>query len=254
MRRALVLVPALLAVGCFEGQRTIHVKSDGSGTIVDTLVFGEQMKAMMAGAPKGKEQEAKQKAEYAAAAAAMGKGVRFVGEEKTPQGIKATFAFADIAAARIDVSPGPAGGDDSGTKKSQPLSFKFQKNGARSVLTVVQPRPAPKEKAAEDAPNPFAQMGAAMWTMMKPMLKGLKLKTVLEVEGPIVRTTSKLKEGSTVTLLDLDFDRITATEANFKKFTRAGEDPSAMDPALLQGVAGIKVNPEAEVVIEFGGN
>jgi hypothetical protein len=52
----------------------------------------------------------------------------------------------------------------------------------------------------------------------------------------------------------MDFDRITATEANFKKFTRAGEDPSAMDPALLQGVAGIKVNPETEVVIEFGPN
>jgi hypothetical protein len=90
--------------------------------------------------------------------------------------------------------------------------------------------------------------------MMKPMLKGLKLKTVLEVDGPIARTNSKLKEGSAVTLLDMDFDKITATEANFKKFTRAGEDPSAMDPALLQGVAGIKVNPETEVVIEFGAN
>ena len=37
---------------------------------------------------------AKQKAKYTAAATAMGTGVRFVGEEKTPQGMKATFAFA----------------------------------------------------------------------------------------------------------------------------------------------------------------
>ena len=57
-----------------------------------------------------------------------------------------------------------------------------------------------------------------------------------------------------MTLLDLDFDQITADEANFKKFARAGDDPSAMDPKLLQAAKGIKVSPEPEVVIEFTAN
>ena len=99
----------------------------------------------------------------------------------------------------------------------------------------------------------MAQMGAAVWTMMKPMMKGLKLRTVLEVDGAITSTTSKLAAGPAVTILDLDFDQIAADDANFKKFTRAGEDPSAMDPKLLQSVKGIKVSPEPEVVIEFTG-
>jgi hypothetical protein len=255
--RALVLLPlVLVTAGCFEGQRTIHVKADGSGTVVDSLILGEQMKAMMAGADTGKEAEAKEKAKYVAAAAAMGPGVRFVGEEKTPQGMKVTFAFDDIRNARIDISPGPAGDEGGSQKKSDPLTFRFAHAGTRSTLTVVQPRPPAKEKAAAGTPasDPMQQMGMAMWTMMKPMMKGLKLRTVLEVDGAIVRTNSKLARGPVVTLLDMDFDQIAADDANFKRFARAGDDPSAMDPKLLQMVKGIKVNPDPEVVIEFTGN
>jgi hypothetical protein len=251
---ALALLPlVLVTAACFEGQRTIRVGADGRGTVVDTLVMGEQMKAMMDAADTGKEAEAKQKAKYAAAAAAMGPGVRFVGEEKTPKGMRTTFAFDDIRAVRIGISPGPDD-DSGGQKKSKPLTFRLTREGAKSILTVVQPRPAPKAKTAEAAaPDAMQQMGTAMWTMMKPMMKGLKLRTVVEVDGTIVRTTSKLQAGPAVTLLDLDFDQITADEANFKRFARAGDDPSAMDPKLLQAVKGIKVSPEPEVVIEFTG-
>lgn len=253
--RALVLLPiALLTAACFEGQRTIRVKADGSGTVVDTIVMGEQMKAMMAAADKSKDKAAKEKAKYEAAAAAMGPGVRFVGEEKTADAIKATFAFDDIRVVKIGISPGPDD-DSAGEKKSQPLTFRFARQGAKSTLTVVQPRPEAKAKTADaSAPDAMQQMGMAMWTMMKPMLKGLKLRTVLEVDGALVRTNSKLAKGSAVTLLDMDFDQIAADDANFKRFTKAGDDPAALDPRLLQAVKGIKVNPDAEVVIEFGGS
>ena len=215
-RRGLLLLPAaLLSVACFEGQRTIRVKADGSGTVVDTLVLGEQMKAMMAGAEKGKEAAAKDKAKYEATAAAMGPGVRFVGEEKTAQQIKATYAFADIRAVKIGISPGPAGEDEGGgQKKAEPLTFRLTRQGAKSILTVVQPRPAPKEAATDaSVPDAMRQMGMAMWTMMKPMMKGLKLRTVLEVDGTLVRTNSRLAKGPAITLLEMDFDQITADVA-----------------------------------------
>jgi hypothetical protein len=251
------LLPAVLVtVGCFQGQRTIRVKADGSGTITDTLVVGEQMKAMMAMAdaqPKDQEALAKEKAKNEAAAQAMGPGVTFVSEEKTPTGVKSVWAFKDIATLKVGVSPGPDSGDSGGGKKEQPLTFKLARQGPKSVLTIVQPQPPKAGAPAADAPAGMQDMGTAMWSMMKPMMKGLTIKTVLEVDGALVKTNSPYAIGSTVTLLELDFDKITADEANFKKFTKAGEDPSTLDPKLLQGVKGIKVSPASEITVEFTG-
>ena len=257
----LVLLPAVLVTaGCFQGQRTIRVKADGSGTITDTLALGEQMKAMMAMAdaqPKDKEAQAKEKAKNEAAALAMGPGVTFVSEDKTPTGIKTVYAFKDIGTVKVGVSPGPDSGESGGEKKEQPLTFRLARSGNKSVLTVVQPQPKKPDAAAEAPEAPVAQgmqdMGMAMWGMMKPMMKGLTIKTVLEVDGAIVKSTSAHTAGSTVTLLELDFDKITADDANFKKFTKAGDDPSTLDPKLLQGVKGIKVSPATEITVEFTG-
>lgn len=256
----LALVPAvLITAGCFQGQRTIHLKADGSGTITDTLVLGEQMKAMMAMADaKGKDkgERAKEKAKNEAAALAMGPGVTFVSEDKTPSGIKTVYAFRDIGAVKVGASPGPDSTDKEAGTREQPLTFRFARQGGKSVVTVVQPQPARREKtqgATGGTPEPMASMGAAMWTMMKPMMKGLSITTVLEVDGPIVKSSSPYVSGSAVTLLELDFDKITADDANFQKFTRAGGDPSTLDPKLLQGVKGIKVSPAAEITVEFTG-
>ncbi len=255
------LLPAVLVTaGCFEGTRVIRVKADGSGTVVDTLVLGDQMKAMMAmgAANQDAEAKAKEKAKSEAAARAMGPGVTLVSEERTASGIKTTYAFKDVGTLKVGVSPGPEGEEGGGQKKEQPLTFRLARQGAKSVLTVVQPQPAsatpPGGAPTEAGAGPgLEQMGQAMWTMMKPMMKGLRLKTVLEVDGPLAKTNSPYVQGSAVTLLEMDFDQIAADEANFKKFTKAGEDPSTLDPKLLQGVKGIKVSPHAEVVIEFTG-
>jgi len=256
-----VLGPLLLfAAGCFQGQRTIHVKADGSGTVVDTLVLGEQMKAMMAMADADKAADATEKdkgrAKSEAAATAMGPGVRFVSEEKTASGLKTTFAFKDVRQLKVGVSPGPDSGEKGpGDKKEPPLTFRLERRGDRSVLTIVQPQPtaAPAAEASTNAEpmQGLEEMGMAMWSMMKPMMKGLRLKTVVEVEGALLRTNSRYAEGSAVTLLDMDFDQIAADDANFKQFAKAGNDPATLNPKLLQGVKGIKVSPEPEVTIEF---
>jgi hypothetical protein len=248
--RLLAAAPLLFCAGCFQGQRVITVNADGSGTIVDTLTFGEQLKAMMAAAAdkdKGTEKEK-------AAAAAMGPGVTFVSQEKNPDGsgFKTSYAFKDISKIKVEISPGPDSGESKGEQKdkSEPLNFRFARQGGKSVLTVVQPQPK-KTDAQAKPPEGMQEMAMSMWTMMKGMMKGLKLKTVLEVNGKIAKATSPYVQGSSVTLLEMDFDQITADDANFKKFTQAGDDPSTMNPKALQGIKGMKINPDQEVVVEF---
>jgi len=250
--RRLLLVPVVLLTGaCFQGQRVIKVNADGSGTIVDTLVPGDQLKAMMAA--KGKsDADADQKKKREAAAAAFGPGVTFVSEETTPDGLKSAFAFKDIRTIKVEICPGPGGEKEPGQASEPPLTFRFARQGAKSTLTVVQPQP-PKPEPSAETPEGMPDMAAGMWTMMKGMLKGLKLKTVVEVGGAVTRTNSRYAQGPVVTLLEMDFDQIAADDANFKRFTKAGDDPATLDPKLLQGIKGVKVNPDPEVVIEFAG-
>jgi hypothetical protein len=251
--RLLIAASLLLCTGCFQGQRVITVNADGSGTIADTLTVGEQLKAMMAAAADKNKGPEKEK-QHQAAAAAMGPGVTFVSDEMKDGVSKTAYAFKDISKIKVEISPGPDSGEkkEEGKDKSEPLTFRFVRQGGKSVLTVVQPLPKKAEGQAK-APEGMQDMAMSMWTMMKGMMKGLKLKTVLEVNGKIAKATSPYVQGSTVTLLEMDFDQITADDANFKKFTKAGEDPSTMDIKALQGVKGMKINPDQEVVVEFTG-
>ena len=94
-------------------------------------------------------------------------------------------------------------------------------------------------------------MQAQAMTMMKTMLKGLKMTTLIEVDGKVLKTSSPWSEGSTVTVLAIDFDQVSADEASLKKLS-AMSDPSAVDPAVLKTMKGIKVQPTPELTIEFG--
>jgi hypothetical protein len=247
----LMLVPALLlAAGCMKGQRTIKVNADGSGTIVDTIKLSEQAKGMMASMEQmDKSSPAEKKAKKAAklkdAATAMGEGVTYVSLVDTKDGgEQITYAFKDISKIKIDSTPNPSSADKSSSKE-EPLSFRFAKTGANPVVTVVFPKSKPStgEKKPEPKPEEIQQAVA----MMKGMMAGLHMSTVVEVNGKLVKTSSPWgATGNTVTLLDIDFDQL--DEAGLKKLASSGNEPPS--PASLKGVKGLKVT-DGEVTIEF---
>lgn len=242
----LALVPAvLLTAGCLQGQRVIKVNPDGSGTIVDTVTLGAQAKGMLAGLEQmdktpAAEKKAKKKAKLEAKAAQM--GVTLVSFEDTKEGgERLTWSFKDVSKIRIDPTPTVSSSDSDNDK--DPLTFRWAHTPASNTLTVVFPKGKPGEKR-EPPKDEDAAQGMAM---MKGMLAGLKMSTLLEVNGKIVKATSPYVSGSTVTLLDIDFDRI--DEAGLKALSAA--DPSQPpSPELLQKVKGVKAS-SGEVVIEF---
>jgi hypothetical protein len=260
LKRMFLVLPALLAMtACMEGDRVIKVNADGSGTIVDTVKLGEQARTMiesMEGADKSTpaEKKAKREAKLRERAAAMGEGVTFVSYEPSVNGgpEKVTYAFKDVTKLNIEATPDAAGAESKPTK--EPLTFRLVRKGDASVLTVAGAAPKPGEKKAEDASQGAevaAQMQAQAMAMMKMMMKGLKMTSVVEVDGKLVKTSSPHVAGSRVTLLQIDFDEVAADEENFKKFAAAGDDPKTMDPAALKGIKGVKFNPEPEITIEF---
>ena len=248
----LMLAPAVLvAAGCMQGQRVIKVNADGSGTIVDTVKLGEQAKGMLASmqqmdkAPAA-EKKTKKEAKLKAAATAMGEGVSYVSTVNTKDGAEqVTYAFKDVTRIKVDAMPSPSDSDSSSSKEE--LTFRFARSGANPVLTVV----FPKAKAAtgEKKPEPKPEEIQQAVAMMKGMMAGLHMSTIVEVNGKLVKTSSPWgSAGNQVTLLDINFDQL--DEAGLKKLAASGSD--APSPASLKGVKGLKVS-DGEVTIEFAG-
>ena len=248
----LVVGAAVMAAGCFQGQRTFKVNADGSGTIVDSVKLGEQAKGMLAGMEgmdqtPAAEKAAKKKAKYAEAAAAMGAGVTYVSTVPGPDGAEVTtYAFKDVTALRAVAMPSP---DASTTSKSDPMTFRMAKNAAgNSVLTVVAaPKKAP-EPPAGGAKKSKEETAQAI-QMMKGMLAGLKLKSVVEVNGRLVKASSPHVAGSAVTLMAIDFDALDAAALEKLADAGPGKPPG---PEMLRGIKGITVSDD-EVTIEFAG-
>jgi hypothetical protein len=82
--------------------------------------------------------------------------------------------------------------------------------------------------------------------MMKMMMKGLFVDITLNVDGRIVKTNAPFVEGSRVTLLQIDFDKLLADQAALTKLQ------GATDLKSLANVPGLKVIPDPKVTIEFG--
>jgi hypothetical protein len=244
----LMLVPALLAAaGCMQGQRLIKINADGSGTVVDTIKMGEQARSMMASMEEmdktpAAEKKAKKEAKLKEKATAM--GLTFVSTETGKDGTeKTTWSFKNVSQIKIDPTPTPSDADSS--SKEDPITFRFAKSGADSVLTVVFPKAKPAT-GPKEGPKPEEQTQAV--AMMKGMLAGLKMSTAVEVNGKLVKTSSPWSAGSVVTLMEIDFDQM--DEAGMKKLAASGKE--APSPAALKGVKGLKVL-DGEVSIEFAG-
>lgn len=248
----LMLAPALLlAAGCMQGQRVIKVNADGSGTIVDTVKLGEQARSMMASMEQmdktpAAEKKAKKDAKLKEQAAAMGEGVSFVSLQTTKDGAEQiTYSFKDVSKIKVDTTPSPSDSksDMKSESKEEPLTFRFSRAGGNSLLTVVFPKP---KASAEKKPAPKPEELTQAVAMMKGMMAGLKMSSVVEVNGKIVKTNSPYAAGSRVTLLEMDFDQL--DEAGLKVLASSGDGPPSA--SALKNVKGLKAS-DGEITVEF---
>jgi hypothetical protein len=136
--------------------------------------------------------------------------------------------------------------DASTSSKSEPITFRLTKNAAGNpVLTVIAaPR---KAEAKAEKPRSSPEETQQAIAMMKGMLAGLKLKSVVEVNGRLVKANTPHVAGNAVTLFAVDFDQLDAA-ALARLAESSGDAPPG--PEALRGLKGITVAGE-EVTIEF---
>ena len=269
---ALALITALSFTGCFQIDKSVQVKPDGSGTITETVTLAsamlEQLKAMQAGfggtpdaggKPKAFElfDEAKLKEE----AKKMGEGVTFSSgkkiSDKGREGYTAIYAFTDLNKVRLSTNPpdmaGGAGDLVKGKADTEPVTFKFTpgKTAELAVNTPAMKAVAPKGKDEAAADAAQDAMNEAMLPMIQQMFKDMHMSMSVEVVGKITATNGEYKEGSRVTILDVDFNKILADPAKIKAMTKIKDPNSAEARAFLKTVPGMKVEAANPLKISF---
>jgi hypothetical protein len=253
-RCSLALIIALGSVGCLRSTTTIDLKSDGSGTIVQETAVSAQALGMiqgLAGANQTGEKPAPLFGEEQARKAAATMGVTFVSGEtiKTGEleGYRARYAFDDISkvSVKMDQTDNLAPGSDS---KKPPFAFMFKRGASASVLTIQMPEQTPGASlpmpGAGGTDAEKAQAAQAL-PMMKMMMRGLFVDVALTVDGRIIKSNAPYVEGSRVTLMQIDFDKLLNDDAALMKLQ------SARDVKGLAAVPGLKVVTEPTVTIEF---
>ncbi len=263
----------LVLAGCFDVETVVRVRPDGSGQVEERMLMGGELIAMAKQMQAMSGDEAKtdslfKREELEQRAAAMGPGVSLVSVEplvdEKREGYVAVYAFPDINQLTLNQNPGdkaPSGAGmqaDGAGKEKEPLTFAF-KPGPTPELIIRSPG-AGANKGESDAPpksasktgSPQDEAAAQMaMAMMKEMFKELRITMAVEVEGEILDTNASFRDGSRVTLMEMDFGKLLANAEKFEEFAKSNPETLADAKAIMQGLDGIKAELNPEVRIRF---
>lgn len=261
--RALFVVAATIGLSaCLEMKSVVTVNKDGTATIEETALVGAQLKAMLGslgaqGGPEGQPNPAaalkdmvpdKAKAEERAKELGEGVTVKSHEEVSTPDGkggVKVTYAVADIR--KVKYSPFNAKDKESG--KGAPMTFTLEGD----TLSVINPPdPAKGDKPAEKPEIPKEQLQAQM-AMMKPMFAGMRVSMDVKGAAGIASSDATHLNGDTVTMLDMQIDKLMDKPEIFMQFMEAAEKDltQAQAAEMFKGVDGIKVEGKKSVTIKL---
>jgi hypothetical protein len=281
-KAVLILFPLLLA-GCFQVEQTVTVGTDGSGTVEETLLvsrrISESMEGLVAGldgqgesagdqaAGRKKQEPAPQRSffkdeEIRKRAETMGEGVSFVRMERIAneefEGYRALFAFRDINKLTLSQGGGPSQAAGSGAgAKGQGIRFVFTPGkNATLVLKQRQQKAAAGEGEAaapkkEERPVPAGKASAEDLAMLRQMFAGLRFAMTVVVKGEIVETNATHRDGSRVTLADIDLGRMLDKPELLTKLAEIPPGDSGAALEMLKKIPGMKADLNDELRITF---
>jgi hypothetical protein len=259
MRRVCVAILVCLScTACFRATTTITVRADGSGVIDQDVSASAQALALMrgfaGGGIGGQDKSAPEAAIFGPEQAqklASSMGVRFVSGEpiKTAdqEGYRAHYTFDDVTKVRLSMNQDPtAAGVPSQPGGTPPFGFEFSRTNDGSTLTVRMPEQKPNQIMPQfPGAGSDAQNNAQALAVMSAMMRGLFVDVTLAVDGRVVKTNAPYVNGSKITLVQLDFDTLLASNGGLEKLQKIS------DPKLLKDIPGVKVVTEPAISVEF---
>ncbi len=265
----LVLFVAILLSGCFEVTTLIKVNKDGSGKLEETVFFDEEMMTGILASfgmepdDSNKEQknsfydEEKLKSDIHR----YGENVSYVFSRPLKKegkvGYHVVYAFEDITNLTVSDNPvGSALGNNPmmgamSDASAENLRFEFKK-GKTSELIIKYPKPQEElDETGEDVPeSENIEIKEAEIEQMKSMFSGMKFSMKFEFDGKITDTNATHQDNSTITFVEVDFDKIINDTENLKKLNGVKDSQEDMKK-VMKDFPGVKFEMCEELQVKF---
>ncbi len=264
MRRRLLLLSVIiisLAIsGCIDSTTKVTVNGDGSGIITETMGMSKEViKQMQQMIPAGEgqligEKDLFKEKDFVEKAAEYGQNVKLI-DFKTSSNDKAVYAqavfeFDDVTKIKIKQGDAPemegAQGPDQDEKF---VTFSFDKSGNKPTLKIMIPQ---EDSAKADAAAEQAEVkkpSATEAAMMKQMFTGMHFAGLVEVNGKIISTNARHVRGNTITLFDIEFDKILDKPEVLTQLQAAQSAQQAQ--AIFKDLEGMMIETNKEITITF---
>ncbi|RPI75801.1 MAG: hypothetical protein EHM47_01610 [Ignavibacteriales bacterium] len=208
-----VILVSLFLGGCIQIETKVNLNNDGSGTVEETVLMGNEMVQMLNEFIAGFSSDTTQPEEFKIyneedlkeREAEFGEGVTLLSssvyETETQQGYKVVYSFSDISKLKIDQSPDSRIPDDASgieVKEKNYVTFSFNK-GDISELTIDLPEPEKDdEETGEEFETEDTLNNDGDISELQFLLKDLSFSLIINVNGmllnlmPVTWTSLKL--------------------------------------------------------------
>jgi len=263
----LPFLAAFLLAGCLETTTLVRVDKNGGGTIEERVVISDSFMQILNSMSENAQTETQEaqtldEEELEARAARMGEGVSLQSTEKLTtekgKGFMAVFQFQDINKVRINQNPGenvPTTAQALGGQEVEQeyIQFRFTK-GSPNTLVILAPKLQPKEKTEAEGEKKASEQeedSTVMMDMLRQIYQDMRIGMAVEVQGTIVDSNAAYREGSRITLMEVNFGTLLQDEETFKRLVTA--DPQSLEEtkALIKNSPGMKVDLQEEIRVRF---
>ncbi len=255
-----VIIISLAISGCIDSTTKITVNGDGSGIITETMGMSKEVVKQMQQMMPSEDGQAItdenffKREDFVEKALEYGQDVKLIdfktSSNETSIYAQAVFEFKDVAKIRIKQ------GDNSGVDNAQDpakdekyITFNFDKSTKNPTLKINIPQEDTAETETVAAQPPVEKLSAAEAAMIKQMFTGMHFAGLIEVNGKITSTNAQYVEGSTVSLFDVQFDKILDKPELLAQLQTGPGSQSARD--ILEGIDGIKLDTNKEINVTF---
>jgi hypothetical protein len=269
-----VLAAVLFLSGCLQSRTVVTVETDGSGTVEERFLMRNQIVQMLAGMSEEESFSILDREELERGAADFGQGVTLeTAEELNTEwgsGYRALYTFEDINRLRVNQNPSediPA--DDAQMTGGPPEATEYiqfrMTPGAPASLEIVMPQKAPADDASGEASGdsgtadgpeqsdagPAAQLSEQDLEGLATLYRDMRILVQIVVNGSIIETDASYRDGNTVTLVDMDFNRILENPDVMQEL--ALEEPQTIGEVerVVNEIPGIKAELKQQVSVRF---